>query len=130
LVVMRAYSQDLRERIIRALEVQEEAQTEIAERFAVSLSFVEKLWRRWRRTGSAAALPHAGGRSRKLQALEGLLRAEVSDTPDITLATLCERVEDLKGVQVSPKTMCVELQRLQLPRKKSRFMRVSARLHG
>ena len=127
---MKAYSQDLRERIIRAVEAQEEAQTDIAERFAVSLSFVEKLWRRWRRTGRAAALPHAGGRRRKLQAFEGLLRAEVNDTPDITLAPLCERVEHLKGVEVSPKTMCMELQRLRLPRKKSRFMRVSAKPHG
>jgi transposase len=123
---MRAYSQDLRERIIRVLEAQEETQAEIAERFAVSLSFVEKLWRRWRRTGSATAAPHAGGRRRSLQALEGMLRTEVSAAPDITLAALCERVEDIKGMRVSPKTMCVELQRLRLPRKKSRCMRVNA----
>jgi hypothetical protein len=36
----------------------------------------------------------------------------------MTLAALCERVADLKGVRVSPKTMGVELQRLRLPRKK------------
>jgi transposase len=60
---MRPYSQDLRERIVQALEVQEESQAEIAERFAVSLPFVEQLWRRWRTTGSCAPRPHGGGAS-------------------------------------------------------------------
>ncbi|HEX3558534.1 MAG TPA: hypothetical protein VHU19_04995 [Pyrinomonadaceae bacterium] len=45
---MRPYSQDLREKIIRALEAVE-TQEEVADRFSVSLSLVEKLWRRWRR---------------------------------------------------------------------------------
>ena len=48
---MRAYSQDLRERIVDALVAHEESQAEIAERFAVSLPFIEQLWRRWRTTG-------------------------------------------------------------------------------
>jgi transposase len=39
---MNPYSQDLREKIIQALEAQEERQSYIAGRFAVSLSFVEK----------------------------------------------------------------------------------------
>ena len=110
--------------------MQEETQAEIADRFTVSLSFVEKLRRRWRRTGKVEALPHAGGGRRKLQACEEMLRAEVREVPDITLVTLCERAVELKGVQVSPKTMCVELQRLRLPRKKSRSMPVSVRPHA
>ena len=32
-----------------------------------TFTFVEKLWRRWRETGSCAALPHAGGRQRALR---------------------------------------------------------------
>jgi len=52
----------LRERIIAALEANEQTQPEIAERFGVSVSTVEKLWKRWRSTGLCAALPHAGGR--------------------------------------------------------------------
>src|SRR5262245_62223921 len=38
---MNPYSQDLREKIIQALEAQEETQSDIADRFAVSLSFVK-----------------------------------------------------------------------------------------
>jgi transposase len=39
---MRLYSQDLREKVIRALEVGE-TQEEVADRFSVSLSFIEAL---------------------------------------------------------------------------------------
>jgi transposase len=41
--LMQAYYQSLRERIIEALEAHEESHAEIAERFAVSLLFIEKL---------------------------------------------------------------------------------------
>jgi transposase len=120
---MRPYSQDLRERIVQALQAQEDSQTEIAQRFAVSCSFVEKLWRRWRMTGRCAALPHAGGRQRSLQAAEAVLRRAVAQQPDRMLAELCERVVQAGGARVSAKTMCLELQRLRLPRKKSPSMR-------
>jgi len=130
LSVMKAYSEDLRERIVRELEAHVETQPEIAERFAVSLSFVEKLWRRWRETGNSAARPHGGGRQRSLQKAEATIRAEVARAPDLTLAALCERVEHAGGPRVSEKTMCRELQRLHLPLKKSPSMPVSGRRHG
>ena len=117
---MKPYSQDLREKIIRAIDAQGETQEEIAERFSVSPSFVVKLWRRWRETGSAAALPHAGGRRRSLQASGAVIRRALDRQPDLTLAELCERVGATGGASVSAKTMCLELQRLSLPRKKSR----------
>ena len=127
---MRPYSQDLRERIVHALEAQEESQVELAERYAVSLSFVEKLWRRWRTTGSCGARPRAGGRQRSLRGAEALIRAELAHSPDMTLARLCERVAQAGHPPVSTKTMCVELQRLKLPLKKSRSMPASATLRG
>lgn len=116
---MRPYSQDLREKIIRALEAGE-TQEEVADRFSVSLSFVEKLWRRWRTSGSCAALPHAGGRRRSLREHEAALREEVASQPDVTLSELCERMSAAGAPAVSLATMCIELQRLDLPRKKSR----------
>ena len=127
---MKPYSQDLREKITHALEAQEETQEEIAQRFSVSLSFVEKLWRRWRTTGSCAALPHAGGRQRSLRDHEAVLRAEVSRQPDLTQAELCARAASQGAPRVSLATMCLELQRLNLPRKKSRSTRRSERASG
>ena len=127
---MKPYSLDLREKIVRALEAQDETQEEIAERFSVSPSFVVKLWRRWRSTGSAAALPHAGGRRRSLQPSEAVIRHALKRQPDLTLAELCERVDASGGDSVSTKTMCLELQRLDLPRKKSRSTTPSATRHA
>lgn len=126
---MKPYSQDLREKIVRALQAND-AQEEVADRFSVSLSFVEKLWRRWRTTGSCAALPHAGGRQRSLREHEAAIRKQVAKQPDVTLAELCERLASAGTPSVCPATMCVELQRLDLPRKKSRSTRASATPRG
>ena len=79
---MKSYSQDLRDRIIQALTADDATQHAIATRFCVSLSFVEKLWRRFRRSGSSAAKPHAGGKQRHLKAHTDLLRHEVEQQPD------------------------------------------------
>ena len=115
---------------MQAVEAQAETQPEVAERFAVSLSFVEKVWRRWRTQGSCAALPHAGGRQRSLQEAGGAIRAAVASQADITLAALCEQVARAGGPQVSEKTMGRELQRLKLPLKKSLSTPASGKRRG
>jgi transposase len=116
---MRPISNDLRRRIIEAIQENEESQPEIAERFSLSLSTVEKLWQRFRTTGSYEPLLHSGGRSRLLAADEKLIRAEVAAHPDITLAELTARVAvENNQPPVSLMTMSEELRRLGLPRKK------------
>jgi len=119
---MKPYSDDLRLRIIETIQENELTQPEIAGQFSVSLSFVEKLWQRFRTTGNYRAKPHAGGVKRFLKDDEELLREIVRTQPDMTLAELCERVSKETGKpSVTTATMCVELQRLKLPLKKSRF---------
>lgn len=127
---MKAYSQDLRERVANALSVGDLSQRAVAERFGVSKRFVERLSSRLRETGSCAARPHAGGRARTLAPVEAWLRAEVARQPDATLAELCERVQQTHGLQVNTSMMCRELQLLDLPRKKSRSMTASGRRPG
>jgi len=126
---MKPYSQDLRERVIAALEAGE-TQAAVAARFSVHKSTVEKWWYRQRDTGSCAALPHASGPQRALQACDDFIRAEVKRHPDATLDELCARVQEDRGVSASPSMMCRELQHLDLPRKKSRSTTASARRHG
>ncbi len=128
---MKPYSNDLRCRIIEAIQKNEESQEEIASRFTVSSSFVEKLWRRFRESGSYEILPHGGGRRQLLAADEQLIRGKVAEQPDITLSELAQYV----GVQtnrraVSEVVMCKQLQRLKLPRKKSRFTPASGKPGG
>ncbi len=124
---MAAYSIDLRQKILHACARRVGSQRALADLFGVSLSFVEKLLRRHRLTGDIAPKPHAGGQRPRLStAADTLVRQLVHDNTDVTLAELCTRVADELGVRVSVATMCRVLQRLGLPRKKSRSMRASA----
>ena len=102
------------------------SQRALADLFGVSGSCVEKLRRRHRRTGTVAPKPHAGGPQRRLEAAaEAVIRDAVRATPAITVEDLCARVADTQGIRGSGPTMGRALQRLGLPRHKSRFTRVS-----
>ena len=127
---MKPYSQDLRERVIAALEAGDETQAEIAERFCLSKSTVEKWWYRWQASRSCAALPPGHGPARMLQVYETFLRTEIKQQPDVTLAELCERVTARQGVSASLSMMGRTVQRLNLPRKKSHCMIASATHRG
>lgn len=112
------YSQDLRDRVIAALDAGQHSQPAIAETFGVSVSTVEKWARRWREAGSCAARPHGGGQGRRLAECEAVLRTAVQRQPDLTLAELSDHVAAECGVRASSSMMSRELQRLGLPRKK------------
>ena len=116
---MKAYSLDLRRKIVESCDRGDKSQSSVAESFGVSLSFVEKLLRRRRTTGDIAALPHGGGINPRLDkdAVE-LLRLLVKEQPDATLAELCDEVEKQRGIRVSAPTMCTVLKKLDLGREK------------
>ncbi len=120
---MEAYSLDLRQRIVRACNEAIDTRPEIAQDFFVSLSFVNKLWRRWTETGSAAARPKGKGPPPVLdwQKLEQL-RLCVERKPDSTLSELCDALVGAGGPAVSRSTMCRALRALGLPLKKSLCM--------
>ena len=116
---MKAYSLDLRRKIVESYDRGEKTQSAVAESFGVSLSFVEKLLRRRRITGDITPLPHGGGVKPLLDedALE-LLKALVKEQPDATLGELCDEVWEQQGIRVSNPTMCTALKKLDLGRKK------------
>jgi transposase len=103
---MKPYSQDLRARISDALAAGAASQPAMAARFGVRLSCVEKLWQRFRHSGSRAAKPHAGGRQRALTDHAALLRRKVEPQPDATLEALRERIAAAQGPQVSTAPIC------------------------
>jgi transposase len=127
---MKPYSQDLRERAVGAYEASEGSEADVAARFGIHKSTLEKWLYRQRATGSCAALPPASGPTRTLQACDDLIRREVKKQPDVSLAELCERVEAATGVVASVSMMCRELQILALPRKKSRSTTASGTRRG
>lgn len=117
---MRAYSTDLRERVVRSVERGECNIPQAAQRFQVSVPSIERWLACWRATGSCAPLPYAGGPVRRLAAAERTIRAAVKAQGDATLAELCETVKRETHIASTPGMMCRELQWLHLPRKKSR----------
>jgi len=120
---MDAYSIDLRERVAADCDAGVLSQAEIAENYQVSLSFITKLLRRRRETGSLRPQPHTGGPPPTFD--KGDLQriaAQVRRRPDLTLAELCIWAPQ----SVSDSTMSRVLIALGLTRKKSRFMPTSA----
>ncbi len=82
----RAYSQDLRERVMAAVESGTGAYAAAAV-FQVSVSYIYKALGRRRATGEMSARPWAGGPRPKLAAHDEALRARVTSEPDATLAS-------------------------------------------
>ena len=90
---MRPLSDDLRLRIIEAVDARDGSRREIAERFGVDASTITRLLQLRRQTGSLAPRPHAGGTDPTLDADRlQRLRALVRDDPDATLEQLRDRL--------------------------------------
>jgi transposase len=115
---MKAYSQDLRERVVRACDEGRGTRQQIADLFGVSTAWIRRLLQRRRATGSFAALPHGGGSPPKMdEERRGRLVLLVAQQPDATL----EELRDRLAAPVHPCTISRTLARLGLPVKKKSF---------
>lgn len=124
---MRAYSLDLRERVVAAYEKGERSIAEIAAQFSVGQTFLKKMLRQKRRSGSLERLPSRAGAKKVLsEAQRRWLLKQVTDQPDATLAELREGLQTSRKVSVSRATVSRELQGLRLPRKKNLSSQASA----
>jgi transposase len=98
----RAYSLDLRERVVAA--AREKPCRAVAALFDVSVSSVVKWAQRSRATGSAAAKPTGGNRPRLLEPHRAFLLARLDEKPDLTLHALLDELRE-RGVTVSCDTL-------------------------
>src|SRR2546428_5359059 len=112
---MRAYSMDLRERVLRDSDAGMMADA-VAERYHVSGSWVRWLKQRRRETGEIGPRPRRYGPHRKLETHVHTLAALIAEQPDRTLLELQEAL----GVPVSLPTICRAVKPLRLPIKKNR----------
>lgn len=121
---MKAYSLDLRQKILDAYLNGEGSLRELATRFKVSFRFVWGLISRFRHTGSYAPKPRGGNNPPRIPATEhDTLRLLVAQHADATLAELCAVFAQETQIRLSTSSMHRTLAKLTLTRKKRRFMR-------
>lgn len=113
-----AYSQDLRDRVIRAYE-RGMPTAEIARVFDVSPAWARRVKQRLRDSGEASPRKTGSPGVRKVD--RERLAALVREQPDATLKELRERL----GVRCGESTICTVLKTLGLSFKKRRSMRPS-----
>ena len=95
----RAYSLDLRERVVAAVASGESCR-KVATTYRVSVASVVKWAQRYRATGSAAAMPMGGKRPRSLAGERDWLLARLAAVPDLTLRDLVVELGE-RGVVTS-----------------------------
>ena len=88
---MQSYSQDLRDRVLGALD-RGEGPSAIARRFEVSRFYVYQVRDREQQTGVRSSFQIGGHRRSRLQAAEPALRGWIAAEPGLTLAELQERL--------------------------------------
>src|SRR4051794_908417 len=105
---MRPLSNDLRERILDAVDHREGSRRQLAARFKVNVSTITRLLHLRRQTGSSEPRPHGGGVAPTLDqgALERL-RKLVEQAPDATLEALRQEM----GISGSVMIICRALQK-------------------
>ena len=118
----RAYSQDLRERVMAAVDSGTGAYA-AASIFRVSVSYIYKALGRRKGTGETSSRPWAGGPKPKLAAHDEALRAHIMSKPDSTLVELQAWLMAEHNVKVSIGCLWKRLGQLGLTLKKSHCAR-------
>jgi transposase len=116
---MKAYSEDLRERVVAAVE-RGARRSEVVETFAVSLPTIKRWLKQRRETGGLAPKPIPGPSAVKRDALLEALPARLAEQADATLEQHCSWWQGRTGVEVSTATMSRAITALGWTRKKRR----------
>ena len=122
---MKAYSQDLREKVLRAVD-QDYPRGEIVKVFGVSLATIKRYVKQRRETGTLSPKVIPGRPPKKLGQLQADLVAQLQAHDDLRLEDHCRLWEQTHEVQVSTATMSRAIKRVGWTRKKSRWQPVNA----
>lgn len=116
----RTYSDDLRRKLVEAYAAGKGTQGELAERFGVSLGWVEKVFRQRRATGQIERVEQRHGPlSRVTPAVERCLREQLREVSDRTLSDLQQGLWERERVRLSVVQLWRVLKRMKLRLKKS-----------
>ena len=123
---MKAYSLDLRAKVLEAYLQKEGSIRQLAQRFKVSARFVWELLHRFRLTESYAPKPHGGGNPACIPPSQYAIVADlVKQHPDATLQELCRYFQEKCQTTPSKSSMQRVLDKMQLTRKKRHSMQQS-----
>jgi transposase len=117
-VGMRPLSEDLRRRIVRERE-KGAGVGEVARRFGVSRSSVERFWRQHQKSGHCRPQKIGGYRPSRLEGHDRLLRRWLTAQVDITLREVQQRCQEHLGVQIGLNALWHRIDRLGLSYKKN-----------
>ncbi len=98
---MKAYSQDLRQRVLRAVDAGQ-SQVEVAKTFAVSTSTIKRYLKARRESGHVLPKAIPGRPAVKGAVLQAHLKAQLEAHPDVTREEHCRLFQAEHGIQVSP----------------------------
>lgn len=101
----RAYSVDLRQRVIAAIEGGLSTR-EAARRFAIGIATAGSWHRRWRRTGDVRPGRQGNPGGSKLDAHEGYILGLVEAHKDISLVEITARLAAEHGLRTCPASVC------------------------
>jgi transposase len=109
---MRAYSLDLREKIVDAVLGRGMSKEEAARTFGVGISSVKRYATKAQRGEPLEPGKAPGKRPKMDERLRKLLEEDLKERPLVTLRERCEYVEAISGVSVSRSTMCRSITRI------------------
>ncbi len=117
---MKAYSLDLRQKIVEVYYSEEISQRQLAQRFRVALSFIEKLLKQYRETGSVAPKVRIKQTPPKLNEQQlNILKEIVEANNDATLAEIRKQLEEKTGVLIGRSTVDRMLKMMEISLKKN-----------
>jgi transposase len=114
---MQSYSQDLRERVLRALALGE-GPSAIAQRFEVSRFYVYQVRDREQESGVRTSFQIGGHRRSRLEEAEPALRSWIAAEPGLTLEELRERLA-VQGIAIKIGALWHQLNKWNLTFKKN-----------
>ena len=120
-----AYSQDLRDRVIDAVEKEGLSRRAAARRFGVSDSAAVKWLQRYEGSGSRKPVGTGGHRPSKLKPYRDFIVAMLKDKPDLTLEALGRQLLAQRGVKADTSMLSRFLRREKITHKKRRWWRAS-----
>ena len=121
---MKEYSEDLRRKVVEAVEERGMGKSEAARTFGMSLSSVKRYVGKARQGESLSARKHPGPRPKMDERAKRLLEADVERRPAVTLRERCRFVEGVAGVSVSESTLSRLLRRMGFSPKEGRWVRL------